>query len=111
MERVVGAGLTVEGAGPLFGSARIRYFGSRDLIEDGSRRSAPTTLVNAQAGARLSSRVRLVLDVFNVFNQRVSDIDYFYISRLPGESAAGIEDVHLHPAAPRSIRIGVLITR
>ena len=109
VERVIAAGLTVEDAGPMFGSARIRYFGSRDLLEDGSARSAPTTLINLQAGARVSSRIRLVADVFNLFDRRVSDIDYFYASRLPGEPAAGIDDVHLHPALPRSIRIGLTI--
>jgi hypothetical protein len=110
VERVIAAGLTVEDAGPMFGSTRIRYFGSRDLLENGSARSAPTTLVNLQAGARLSSRIRLIADVFNLFDRRVSDIDYFYASRLAGEPAGGVEDVHLHPALPRSVRIGLSIT-
>ena len=37
----------------------------------------------------------------------VSDIDYFYASRLPGEPADGVEDIHTHPALPRSARIGI----
>lgn len=109
VERVIAAGVTVEDASPLFGSARIRYFGSRDLTEDGSARSTPTMLVNLQAGAKLSSRIRVVLDVFNLFDRRVSDIDYFYVSRLAGESGPGVEDVHFHPALPRSFRIGLSI--
>jgi hypothetical protein len=106
VERVVAAGIVVDDAGPFFGSARVRYFGSRDLVEDGSIRSAPTTLVNAQAGVRVSTKARLVLDVFNLFNRSVSDIDYFYASRLAGEAAAA-EDIHFHPALPRSIRLGL----
>jgi hypothetical protein len=47
------------------------------------------------------------MEAFNIFNARVSDIDYFYRSRLPGEPAGGIEDIHLHPAVPRSARLGV----
>lgn len=110
VERVLAAGLTVEEAGPLFGSARLRYFGSRDLREDGSARSTPTMLVNLKAGVQLSSRIRLTADVFNLFDRRVSDIDYFYSSRLPGEPATGVEGVHFHPALPRSIRLGVTVT-
>jgi hypothetical protein len=48
-----------------------------------------------------------VLEAFNLFNAEVSDIDYFYASRLPGEPAAGVDDIHLHPALPRSARIGI----
>ena len=40
-------------------------------------------------------------------NGRSTDIDYFYPSRLPGEPAGGVEDVHTHPALPRSARIGI----
>jgi hypothetical protein len=105
--QVIATGITVEGAGPFFGTARLRYFGSRDLVEDGSVRSSPTTLVNGQAGARLTSRARIVLDVFNLLNRTVSDVDYFYASRLPGEPAGGVDDVHFHPALPRSIRVGL----
>jgi hypothetical protein len=36
----------------------------------------------------------------------VSDIDYFYESRLPGE-ATPAADVHFHPAEKRSARLGV----
>ena len=34
--------------------------------------------------------------------------DYYYASRLPGEPAAGVNDVHTHPAEPRSTRVSVL---
>jgi len=40
----------------------------------------------------------------------VSDIDYFDASRLPGEPADGLEDVHTHPALPRSARLGIHFT-
>ncbi len=110
VERVFAGGIIVEDAGPVFGSLRLRHFGARDLVEDGSVRSRPTTIVNGQVGVAVTPRVRLHVDAFNLFNQRVSDIDYFYPSRLPGEPAAGVEDVHFHPALPRSIRVGVNFT-
>jgi hypothetical protein len=37
----------------------------------------------------------------------VSDIDYFYTSHLPGEPAAGVDDVHTHPALPRTARVAL----
>jgi hypothetical protein len=35
----------------------------------------------------------------------VSDIDYFYTSRLRDEPLDGVEDIHLHPSLPRSARL------
>ena len=68
--------------------------------------SKSTTLCNGEMGDRLSSRSRLVLEGFNLFDAEVSDIDYFYASRLAGEVAA-IDDIHLHPALPFTLRAGV----
>jgi outer membrane receptor protein involved in Fe transport len=109
VEQVLAAGVAVEDAGRVFGSLRLRYFGARALVEDGSIRSKPTTLVNGQLGVRLTRSLRVGLDVFNLFNTEASDIDYFYTSRLRGEPAGGIDDIHLHPALPRSIRIGLQV--
>jgi hypothetical protein len=109
VERVVAGGIVVEHAGPVFGSIRVRHFGARDLTEDGGVRSRPTTFVNAQAGLSISAGARIVADMFNLFNRPASDIDYYYASRLRGEAAA-IEDVHVHPAVPRSIRLGMILS-
>jgi hypothetical protein len=38
---------------------------------------------------------------------KVSDIDYFYTSRLPGEPAGGVDDIHTHPAEPREFRLSI----
>jgi hypothetical protein len=110
LDRVISAGLTVEPRRPLFGSLRMRHFGPRPLIEDASVQSRGTTLWNGELGYRVSSKARLVFELFNLFNADVSDIDYFYTSRLPGEPAGGVDDVHTHPALPRSVRVGVQMT-
>jgi hypothetical protein len=109
VERVVAAGVAIDETGPVFGSLRLRYFGARDLIEDGRVRSQPTALVNGQGGVRISPTTRVVVDVFNLFNKKASDIDYFYTSRLRGEPAGGIDDIHLHPGLPRSVRLALQI--
>ena len=110
LDRVISAGLTFEPQRPLFGSLRVRHFGPRPLIEDASVRSKGTTLWHGAAGYRLSSKARVVLELFNLFDAQVADIDYFYVSRLPGEPSEGVEDVHTHPALPRSVRLGVQLS-
>ena len=104
IETVIASGITVHDLYGFFGSVRVRYFGPRALIEDDSVRSKASTLVNLQAGYQLTKRWSVALDVFNVFDANVSDIDYFYTSRLPGEPAEGVDDIHTHPAEPRSFR-------
>jgi hypothetical protein len=67
--------------------------------------------VNADVARQLAPRVRLTLEVFNLFNARVSDIDYYYYtSRLPGEPPSGVPDTHTHPALPRSVRLAFAFT-
>jgi len=73
------------------------------LTEDASVNSKSTML-------HAVKKIRLVLEVFNIFNASVSDIDYFYTSRLPGESLSGVDDIHAHPAPPRSARLGFQMT-
>jgi hypothetical protein len=105
LDRVISGGVTVEPRLPLFGSIRLRHFGARPLIENASVTSAPTTLWNGEIGYTLSPKARLVMEAFNLFDATVADIDYFYASRLQGEPDEGFEDVHTHPALPRSVRV------
>jgi outer membrane receptor protein involved in Fe transport len=107
LDRVISAGVTIEPQKHVFGSLRVRHFGPRPLIEDASVTSKSTTLWNGEVGYRFSSKARLVLEVFNLFDAEVSDIDYFYTSRLLGEPEDGVEDTHTHPALPRSARLGL----
>jgi hypothetical protein len=107
LDRVVSAGLTFEPRQSVFGSIRVRHFGPRPLVEDASVTSSATTIWSGEVGYRLSSRARLVLEAFNVFDAEVSDIDYFYPSRLAGEPSEGIADIHFHPALPRTLRAGI----
>ena len=85
------------------GGMRLRYLGTAPLIEDNSVRTESTFLVNAQISKALTPNMSLSLELLNVLDSRDTDITYFYESRLPGEAAA-IEDIHFHPAEPRSIR-------
>jgi hypothetical protein len=109
LARVISAGITVEPRRRLFGSLRVRHFGPRPLIEDDSATSDATTLWSGEIGYRVTPKLRLVLEAFNLFDAKVADVDYYYTSRLPGEPFEGVDDVHTHPALPRSARLGLTI--
>jgi outer membrane receptor protein involved in Fe transport len=89
-----------------FGAMRVRGLGPRPLISDGSVFSSPTTTVNARVGYIFDSGIKINLDVFNLFNNwQASQIDYYYVSRLPGEPAEGVADRHFHPVEPIAFRL------
>jgi hypothetical protein len=92
---------------PWHGGLRLRYFGPRPLTQDDSVRSKATTLVYADVGYDVGARWTIVLNAFNLLNTYASDIDYFYVSRLPGEPLAGVADIHTHPAEPRAVRFSI----
>ena len=106
---VISGGITVDGDRPVSGSVRWRRVGPRALTEDGSVRSSASSLVNLVTSYRFSTSVRVAVDVFNVFDRRDRDIEYFYRSRLPGEPVEGVEDIHYHPALPRTARVSVIL--
>ncbi|NNG22870.1 TonB-dependent receptor [Telluria aromaticivorans] len=104
VEGVAQLGLSVDRAGPWSGALRLRYFGPRPLIEDDSVRSQASVTLNGRIGYRIGKDLRLELEGFNLGNRRDSAIDYYYASRLAGETEA-TDDIHFHPIEPRSFRI------
>jgi outer membrane receptor protein involved in Fe transport len=49
------------------------------------------------------------LSMNNVLNQRYSEVQLFYTSRLPGEPAQGVNDIHFTPGAPFSVFGGLAV--
>lgn len=84
-------------------SIRLRYFGPRALSEDGLVESDSSLSVNLRTGFQTEDW-SFIIDVLNLFDSSDDDITYFYASRLPGEPAGGIEDIHFHPIEPRTVR-------
>ena len=109
VDLVMSGGASIDNFHRSFASLRLRYFGPRPLTEDNSIRSAATTLLNLEGGYQLAKQLRVNVEIFNLANARVSDIDYYFASRLPGEPLAGVEDIHTHPAVPRTLRVTLAV--
>lgn len=107
VEGVASVAVAVDNLGPWFGTLQFRYFGPRPLIEDNSVRSKATALLNGRIGYKISPKLKVELEGFNLTNRKVSAIDYYYTSRLPGEPAAGVDDIHFHPIESRTFRLSL----
>ena len=99
-------GITLDNLGPWFGSLRLRYFGPRPLIEDNSARSSASALTNLRLGYKIDKRTKVTLDVYNLFDRKVNDIEYWYASQLPSE-ASPVFDRHIHPTESRTLRLTI----
>ena len=112
VDRVGSVAATLRDLGLWSTSVQLRYLGSGALIEDNSVRSAPSVTTNWRLSRRTNEWFgrgsEITLDVFNVGNRKVNDIQYFYESRLPGETEA-VADRHVHPAEPRAVRLTLRI--
>ena len=67
-------------------------------------RSRSSLTTNLRVSRRFGAKTELTLDVFNLFDRKVNDIEYYYESQLPGE-ATPVADRHVHPAEPRTVRV------
>ncbi|CAN5858517.1 TonB-dependent receptor [soil metagenome] len=104
VEGVASLAMALDNLGPYFGALQWRYFGPRPLVEDNSVRSKSTMTLNGRIGYKISPKMRIELEGFNLTNRRDSSIDYYYPSRLQGEATA-VNDIHFHPIESRSFRL------
>lgn len=109
VESVASVGIAVDHPRGWFGGARFRHFGAAPLVEDNSVHSDPTTIVNLEAGYRISKRYKLSAAVYNVFDSKDNDITYFYESQLANETEP-VADIHFHPVEPRTVRVTLMGT-
>ena len=69
-----------------------------------------TRLVNLGGGYQIGRKIRASVELFNLFDDAVSDIDYYFASRLPGEPVDGVNDIRSHPAVPRTARFSLSLS-
>lgn len=105
VQKVANLSLALRNLGPWSGSLGVRHIGSAPLTEDNRVRSTASITSNLRIQRQISSTSTVALDVLNLTQRKNNDISYFYTSRLPGEPASGVADIHSHPAEPRTLRL------
>jgi len=106
VESVISLGFAANHPSGFNGGLRFRNFGAAPLIEDNSRRSSSTTVVNLEVGYASTLGWKASIGIYNMADAEDNDITYFYESQLANE-AAPVEDIHFHPVEPRTVRASV----
>jgi TonB-dependent Receptor Plug Domain len=90
-------------------SLRWRYFGPRELTQSNQIHSQATSLFYLRLGYQINPTYSVAVDVFNLLNTHQQDVAYYYASRLkfepPGPDDGGYNDIEIHPAESRSVRV------
>ena len=95
--------------GPWSGTVHARYFGPRPLDEDNTHRSQSSTIFSARASYKVDAKTNVNFDVFNLFNRKSNDIEYYYLSqRCPSPTCAPENDLHFHPVEARTVRLALI---
>ncbi|WP_374568436.1 TonB-dependent receptor [Ideonella sp.] len=113
VDSVASVAATLKDFGPWSASLQWRYLGTGALVEDNAVRSRPSSTFNLRVTNNLRGLTgwpaELTLDVFNLFDAKVNDIQYYYESQLPGETAPVLDRI-VHPAEPRTLRLTLRAT-
>ena len=99
------AGATLKTVDGWRASLFVTYLGPRQAVEDESVQWRATSFVNARLTHSLTKETRLTFDVFNIFDRRVDELDYFQASRLRATANGPAQNYLFHPGEPRGFRI------
>jgi len=99
---VIDAGITAQHPTGWFAALKARHFGDSPLVEDNRANSPAYTTFDAQIGYQRPGQWSFTVDVFNLFDVKWNDIEYYYASRLQHE-ALPRPDYIVHPGVPRTI--------
>jgi outer membrane receptor protein involved in Fe transport len=102
------ADVTVRLPWGLASSLEMRYLGDRFADEDRHHTARGYTLLNWTGRYRYRN-LEAFLSVENLPDVHWREAQFFFTSRLPGEPAAGVNDVHFTPGAPRSFLGGIAV--
>ena len=104
VKRVAHLNVTIRELGPWSTSLGMRYVGAAPLLANNSVFSSSTLTTQLRINRRVNADLDVSLDVFNLANRVNNDISYVYTSRVYATGASQ-EDVHVHPAEPRTWRL------
>jgi hypothetical protein len=90
----------------LSSSLEMRHVGDRIADDFGHHTARGYTLFNSTTRYRYKD-FEVFFTVENLTNTDWREAQFFFTSRLPGERAAGVDDVHFTPGTPRSFFGGI----
>lgn len=104
LKQVLTTGINWQINDNFFADLKWRHFDDYPL--DGGESAKGSDLFNLRMGYTPTSRLKITLDILNVFNSKDHDIEYFYESQLPGETEP-VANHHYHAFEPRTGRLYV----
>jgi outer membrane receptor protein involved in Fe transport len=95
----------VKDLGPWSGGLQYRYLGAYPLSSDDAVQGSGYGEWNGDIRYSFAGGWRAAIGVYNITNKKANAMEYWYVDRLPGEPAAGVADIHVHPLEPISTRV------
>ena len=92
----------------LSSSIGVRYLADRYATEDRQHTARGYTLVDFTARYRFKM-VEAFLSIENLVNVEYREAQFFFTSRLRGEPAGGVDDIHFTPGNPRTFLGGLAL--
>jgi len=92
----------------LASSLEMRYLGDRPADPARAQTARGYTLFNWTTRYRYKN-LEAFLSIENLVDTEYREGQFFFVSRLPGEPAEGVPDIHFTPGAPRSFLGGLAI--
>jgi hypothetical protein len=95
----------IKNLGPWSGGLEYRYLGAFPLSSDDVVQGSGYGEWNGDLHYMFAGGWGARLGLYNILNVRADAAEFWYIDRLPGEPAAGVADLHVHPLEPRTVRV------
>ena len=95
----------VKDLGPWSGGLQYRYLGAYPLSSDDAVQGSGYGEWNGDIRYSFAGGWKAAIGVYNITNKKANAMEYWYVDRLPGEPAAGVADIHVHPLEPISTRV------
>lgn len=89
-------------------SLAMRYLGNRYADEGRQQTARGYTLVDFSARYQYKA-LEAFVSIENLLNAEWRDSQFFFTSRLPGEPAGGVADIHFTPGTPRAVLGGLAV--
>jgi outer membrane receptor protein involved in Fe transport len=94
----------VKNLGPWTGGLEYRYLGAFPVTPDDMVEGKGYGEWNLEGAHAFDNGWKLGVGVYNLLDTKADAAAFWYADRLPGEPAAGVSDLHVHPIEPLTVR-------